>query len=360
MRCELNMADVGAGDRMQSKVTRRKFTRALAAGAAVAASLRASRVFAGGAAAEFYRGKTVRILVGSPPGGGYDIYARLVAPALAQKLGAEVLVENKAGNGGLAALATLLTRPADGLTIMNGSAEAAILSQMLGRSGVTWDVTRLNWLAKLASAPKLWFVGKTARYASVGAAREAPRLTWSATGPADDISDVQAIISYVLALHSKIVVGYRGSGDMYLAVASNEVDCSLLSADSALPHIGSIKPLALFGAKRWRHLPDVPTLREVAPLAADKIWIVDLREQIGDAQRAMVAAPDVPADRVDYLRAAFTAVLTDPAVIEEGARTNREIEYMAGGDLQKLVADLMQAAGPRLPEFKKVVLKSYF
>jgi hypothetical protein len=53
-------------------------------------------------------------------------------------------------------------------------------------------------------------------------------------------------------------------------------------------------------------------------------------------------------------------ILTDPAVIDEGARTNRELEYMAGGDLQKLVADLMQAAGPRLPEFKKIVPESYF
>src|SRR5580700_8377449 len=135
--------------------------RQVAAGAAVLlASLAAPRAIrAEPAAAAFYRGKTVRILVGSPPGGGYDIYARLVAPALAQKLGATVLVENKDGNGGLAALATLLARPADGLTIMNGSAEAAIISQMLARPGATWDVTKLNWLAKMASAPKLWFVG---------------------------------------------------------------------------------------------------------------------------------------------------------------------------------------------------------
>src|ERR1700739_1680697 len=70
----------------------------LAAPAVLAAPLDASA---------FYRGKTVRILVGSPPGGGYDIYARLVAPALAERIGAEVLVENKAGNGGLAALAPL-------------------------------------------------------------------------------------------------------------------------------------------------------------------------------------------------------------------------------------------------------------
>ena len=213
-------------------------------------------------AADFYRGKTIRILVGSPPGGGYDIYARLVTPALAAKLGATVLVENKDGNGGLAALATLLVRPADGLTIMNGSAEAAIISQMLGRPGAIWDVTKLNWLAKMASAPKLWFVGKDARYQSIAAAKQADPLTWSATGPADDISDVQATISYVLGLKSKIVTGYRGSGDMSLAVIRNEVDSGLLSADSALQHIGEIKPLAVFGPKRWPHLPDVPTLTE--------------------------------------------------------------------------------------------------
>src|SRR5579863_7913496 len=129
---------------MRIKLNRRKFL--TLAGFAAAPFMPAPAVIAApGNAAAFYRGKTVRVLVGSPPGGGYDIYARLVAPALAQKLGATVLVENKDGNGGLAALATLLVRPADGLTIMNGSAEAAILSQMLARPGAIWDVTKLKW-----------------------------------------------------------------------------------------------------------------------------------------------------------------------------------------------------------------------
>src|SRR6202023_1599309 len=176
-------------------IDRRRVT---AGAAALVASLAAPGLGPAETAAEFYRGKTVRILVGSPPGGGYDVYARLVTPALAAKLGATVLVENKDGNGGLAVLATLLARPADGLTIMNGSAEAAIISQMLARPGATWDVTKLNWLAKMASAPKLWVVGQDARYQSLAAAKQADPLTWSATGPADDISDVQATISYVL------------------------------------------------------------------------------------------------------------------------------------------------------------------
>jgi tripartite-type tricarboxylate transporter receptor subunit TctC len=319
------------------------------------------RVIADASPAEFYRGKTVRILVGSPPGGGYDVYARLVAQPLAAKLGATVVIENNEGNGGLSALAKLLMRPADGLTIMSGSAEAAIISQMLGRPGVSWDVTKLNWLAKMASVPKLWFVSKdNPRYPSIAAAMQADPLTWPATGPADDISDVVAVISYVLGLKSKIVTGYSGSGNMSLSVIRNEVNCGLLSADSALPHLDSIKPLALFGAKRWPHLPDVPILSEVITVPADKMWAVTLREQIGEAQRALVAPPGVPPDRVAYLRDVLAEVLADPAVIEEGAKTNREIEFMSGADLQKLVGDLMEAAGPHLPEFHKIVLDSYF
>jgi tripartite-type tricarboxylate transporter receptor subunit TctC len=351
-----------AGRRMTGKITRScSLTRRQFAAGGTAALLPAPTILrAEAAAAEFYRGKTVRILVGSPPGGGYDIYARLITPALATKLGATVLVENKGGNGGLAALAALTVRPADGLTIMSGSAEAAILSQMLQRPGVSWDVTKLNWLAKMASAPKLWFVGKEPRYPSIEDARKANPLTWSATGPADDISDVQAVISYVLGLKSKIVTGYLGSGDMSLAVIRNEVDSGVLSADSALAHIDSIKPLALFGARRWSHLPDVPTLREAVAVPADKAWILKLREDIGEAQRAMVAAPEVPPDRVDYLRGVFAEVLTDPAVLEDGVKTNREIEYMSGVDLQRLIRELMASVGPRLPEFHKIVLDTYF
>jgi len=314
------------------------------------------------AAAEFYRGKTLRVLVGSPPGGGYDLYARMIAPYLAAKIGATVLVENKDGSGGLAALAALMVRPADGLTIMHASAEAAILSQLLARPGATWDVTKLNWLAKTSMAPKLWFVGQTARYPTLKDAAAAERLTWSATGPADNISDVAAVISYVVALRSKIVTGYRGAGDMSLAVMRNEVDCGVLSADSALPLVlnQSIKPVALFGSERWPALSDVPTVREIATLPPDKHWIIELRQRIGEAQRAMVAAPGVPPDRVEFLRAALAEALTDPALLAEGVRSKREIDYLSGGELQRLIDGLMTEAQGRLPEFRKVLLESYF
>lgn len=313
-------------------------------------------------AAEFYRGKTLRILVGSPPGGGYDLYARLIAPYLAAKIGATVLVENKDGSGGLAALAALLVRPLDGLTIMHASAEAAIISQLLARPGATWDVTKLNWLAKTSMAPKLWFVGQTARYPTLKDAAAAEKLTWSATGPADNISDVEAVISHVVGLRSKIVTGYRGAGDMSMAVMRNEVDCGVLSADSALPLVlnQSIKPIALFGSRRWPDLPHVPTVRELATPPADKNWIIELRQKIGEAQRAMVAAPGVSPERVEFLRSAFAEILTDPALVAEGVRSKREIDYLSGGELQILVDGLMREAKVRLSEFREIVLESYF
>ena len=349
-------------DRGRGKMLHRRTFSAGASAALLAAAAGRLAIAASSDAADFYRGKTVRILVGSPPGGGYDVYARLIRPYLATRIGATVLVENRDGQGGLAALATLMVRPADGLTIMHASAEAAILSQILARPGVTWDVTKLNWLAKTSMAPKLWYVGDHARYPTIRDAVSAELLRWSSTGPADNISDVAAIISYVLALKSKIVVGYRGAGDMWLAVLRNEVDTGILSADTALPQImnNSIKPIAIFSASRWHHLPAVPTLREAAALPEDKMWIVELRQRIGEAQRAMVAAPNVPADRVEFLREAFTEVLADPALIAVGAKSNREIEYMGGWELQHLIAELMTSAGPRLPEFRRIVLESYF
>ena len=313
-------------------------------------------------AAAFFKGKTVRVLVGSPSGGGYDLSARMLAPHMAKRLGATVIVENKPGSGALLALSYMLVQPRDGLLMMMASAEAAIMSELLGRDGANWNVTKLNWLAKVSTAPKLWFAGKDGKFATAADALKTPQVIWPATAPADNISDVAAIISHVIGLKSKVVVGYKGAGDMSLAVMRKEADAGILSADTALKMVqsGQITPIAVFDDRRWKHLPSVPTLAEAAPVAPDKAWMSELRRQIGEAQRAMVAAHDVPADRVTYLRAVFAELLTDPAVVEEGVKTNREIDFMAGADLQRLITNLMGSVGSRLPEFRKVVLDTYF
>ena len=201
-----------------------------------------------------------------------------------------------------------------------------------------------------------------ARIKSAADAIRADRLVWSSTGPADNISDVAAIISDAIGLKSKIVIGYKGAGDMSLAVVSGEVDVGILSADSALNGIrnGDLRPIAMFDSKRWTHLPDVPTLAEVATINPERAWLVDLRQRIGDAQRAMVAAPGTSAEHVAYLRQVWADTLVEPIVLEDGVKFNREINFQPGAALQDEIASLMQLASARVPEIKRIVLNSYF
>jgi len=313
--------------------------------------------------AEFYKGKTVTILVGSPPGGGYDAYARLLAPYLAKRLDAQVIIENRPGGSGLLALNVLYNSKPDGLMLMHASAEGAMLGQLTEREGARWDVEKLNWLARTGEEPKLWFFSSKSKLKTVEDALSAQQVTWSATGPADNISDVAAIISHALGIKSKIITGYKGAKDMSLAVVNGEVDSGVLSASSALPLVksGDLKPIAIISRERWSELPDVPTIFEAAKVPADKAWWIDFREKVGQAHRAMVTGPGVPADRLEFLRQKMHEVLTDPAVIEEGKKTNRELSYMPGKDLQGVINEMMKSiSGDRLKDVRQVILKTYF
>jgi tripartite-type tricarboxylate transporter receptor subunit TctC len=313
--------------------------------------------------AEFYKGKTVTILVGSPPGGGYDLYARMIAPYLAKKLGAQVIIDNRAGGSGLLALNVLYTARPDGLTLMNASAEGALMSKLTDREGARWDLAKLNWLARVAEEPKLWFVSTHSKIKTLKDALAAPKILWSATGPADNISDVVAVLSKALDLNSKVVPGYKGAKDMSLAVVNGEVDAGILTASSILPLVqsGDVIPVAMISRKRWPTLPNVPTIFELKKIPDDKAWWIDFREKVGQPQRAMVTTPGVPADRVAFLRQTMKEILTDPAVVAEGNKANLAINFMSGEELQKLITELASELNSnRLPEIRQVILKNYF
>jgi len=246
---------------------------------------------------------------------------------------------------------------------MNASAEGAIMSKLTDREGARWDLTKLNWLARVASEPKLWFVGKNSKIKSLDDALKADKIMWSATGPADNISDVVAVLSHAVGLKSKVVTGYKGAKDMALAVVNGEVDSGILTASSILPLVksGDVIPIAIVGHQRWDTLPQVPTIFELTKIPDDKAWWITFREKIGEPQRAMVTTPGVPADRVAYLRQVFQGILTDPAVIAEGKKANLAIDFMPGDELQKLVVDTAAEMNTdRLPEIRDLILKRYF
>ncbi|MEQ9811930.1 MAG: tripartite tricarboxylate transporter substrate binding protein [Azospirillaceae bacterium] len=311
---------------------------------------------------EFYQGQTVTILVGSPPGGGYDAYARLLAPYIAERLGAEVVVDNRPGGGGLLALSMLADGSQDGLTLMHASAEGAIMSQLVDREGVRWDVGELNWLARTAEEPKVLLFGPESPLQTVEDAMNADVVTWSATGPADNISDVAAVLSHALGINSEIITGYQGARDMSLAVVNGEVDAGILSASSAsrLVEGGQLRAIAIIHRNRTAYMPDVPTIFELVDISEEDAWWIDFRAAIGEPHRAMVTGPGVPEDRVEYLRQVMEDVLTDPEVIAEGEESGRRIGYLPGAELQQLIVETYDsAAGDRLEEVRRVMLEDY-
>ena len=113
----------------------------------------------------FYAGKTVRMIVGSGVGGGYDVFSRLIAPYLAKVLGTTVIVENVPGAGGLVALNKLYIAPPDGLQISLSQGTMAALAQLTGDQAARYDLAKFTYLSTVGAPPGLWLVGPTRRSA---------------------------------------------------------------------------------------------------------------------------------------------------------------------------------------------------
>ena len=210
---------------------------------------------------DYYKGKTVRIVVGYGPGGGYDIYARMIAPYFAKALGAAVIVENQPGAGGIAALNRIMTAPPDGLQVMIVNGLGASLAQLVGQSGVRYDLGKFGHLGTVSASPWMWLVNAGSPYktpADVIAARK--RIMWAASGPMDGLSDGAAFSCAALALDCGIVMGYPGSNEAALAVGKGEMDAIYVSDTSANNYV---KPARAARSPPWaaRNRASSPTRR---------------------------------------------------------------------------------------------------
>ncbi|MBX9739673.1 MAG: hypothetical protein K2X62_06370 [Beijerinckiaceae bacterium] len=281
-------------------------------------------------AAAFYKGKTVKFIVGLGVGGGFDAYARMIQPYLSKELDATVIVENQPGAGGLLALNQMFAGQADGtrLLIVNGT--PAALGQLLEQDNIRYDLTKADHLGVISAYPWMWLVGKHTGMKTVADAQQPGRkIRWGGTGPSDGPADGAAITCEVLKLDCQIVLGYKSSGDIALAMERGEMDGLYLSDSSAANYVksGQAVALASMGRERSALLPDVPTVFEQTKLNADQEWWLDFRANLNDLGRILITTPGTPPDRIAFLRAAVKRALTNPDLIAEGAKSQRMVEY---------------------------------
>jgi tripartite-type tricarboxylate transporter receptor subunit TctC len=327
-----------------SRTWRRRFCAALV-GVVILATTAAS---AADPAADFYAGKTVRVLVGFAAGGGYDLYARTLGRYLGKYIPGEptVVVQNTPGAGSLKVVNYLYNAaPRDG-TELATFARGIVFEPLLGHTeGTRFDAARFNWIGSIANEVSVCALMRASGVATFADMEKTPfRIGASGVGADSDIFPV--VLRNLFHLPMKVVTGYQGGAEMVLAMQRREIDgrcgwswTSLISRDKAMLDAHDLAVTLQIALTKHEDMPDVPLVMDLVhdpqQLAALKLLVS--RQNIA---RPFAAPPDVPAERVAALRRAFDAVMRDPDFIAEARKLGLEVRPFAGAEVQKLVAEI--------------------
>jgi tripartite-type tricarboxylate transporter receptor subunit TctC len=313
-------------------------------------------------AAAFYRGKTVRLMVGATPGGGFSGYATAIAPSLGRALGTTVVVEHLPGAGGLNALNRLYAAGPDGLAILIANGTLAALSQLVDPANARFDFARLGLLGIISAPPWLWVTGASGPVATPADALKADKIRWAAAGVLDGESTGAAFSCEGLRLPCQIIPGYPGSTEVMLALAKGEMDAAYLSEITARPFAasGQIRIVATMARQRARFFPEVPTIFEALPLDAEQQRWIDLRADLAALGRVVVVPPDLPADRLAFLRATLRKVLTDPTLVAELAGTPYYLDYRDAETARRATSAVLGGiTAAERPLLAEIILRKY-
>ena len=313
---------------------------------------------------DFYKGKAVRIVVGYAPGGGYDSYARVIARYIGKHIpeNPTVIVENMPGAGSLVSANHLYKiAKADGLTIghFNGS---LFQLKAMGQKEIEFDSTKFEYVGSVAKVEVACGFSKASGIDSVEkwlAAKAAPRM--GATAPGTGGHDVSRILNATLGLPMQMVLGYKSTGDMRVAMERGELNglCTGWESFKSLwkQSIESGDLIMVLQALPKPH-PDLPKV----PLGINLAKTEEAREliQVGihnvtAISRPFILPPRTPKERVQLLRKAFTATTSDAEFLADAEKSNLDLSPLSGEELEKNIHALLKASPSLLAKLKQIV-----
>jgi tripartite-type tricarboxylate transporter receptor subunit TctC len=303
--------------------------------------------FAGGAQAQ--QPSTMRIMIGHPPGGSYDLYARLAADYMKNFLpgNPNIIVEHRPGGGGVVATAFFYAQaPRDGSVIAlfpETIAHTQILEPAVGK----WRVQEMSYIGSFAPVNTAFVFRKGAPAKTAQEMRKIKSVA-GCTGRNSQSYQYPAMLKALDGFQFDIVCGYKGSADSVLALERGEVDFVSSAWNSwRATHMSAIKagdfiPLFQGGLKRNSELANVPLMQELVS-DPQKKKVIEFASAGAAIGRALIAPPGVPADRLATLRAAFDKMVTDKGFLEAADKRKLEIEPTPGVEVQKIAADILNA-----------------
>jgi tripartite-type tricarboxylate transporter receptor subunit TctC len=309
--------------------------RLLFAGALIATGFFVSPSFAQ-TGADFFKGKAVTYIVATAPGGGYDLYGRLVSEYMQRYLpGSTFIVKNVPGAGNIVGTNLLYAAKPDGLTIGTFNT-GLIYAQMIGREGIRFDLTKLSWIGKASSDPRVITINAKSpikSFADFMAMKEPQNFSTGGIGGSAYIETM--MLTQALKLPIKMLSGYYG-GDDYGAMRRGEVIGTISSRSTWEQFVSN--GYARFIAQIGGTTKDVPQLRDLVPNADDKAKaLLALVQSQGDLQRFTAGPPGIPKDRLDALRAAYKKALEDPDLQAKAAKLDRPVDPAYGDEVLEAV-----------------------
>ncbi len=304
----------------------------------------------GGEIAEFYRGKQVRLLIGADPGGPYDAYGRLLARHLSDHIPGQprVVVQNMPGATSVIAANYVYNKaPQDG-SVLATLNNVVPLIKVLGEADIQFDPAKLNWIGSVARELYTIYVRSGSPIRSLADAKSA-KVTMGATGPMAMSGLFPRVINNVAGTQFQIVTGYPGLAAVQTAMERNEVDG--FAGDSWYDGHGqgksynwfldgTVRTIAVIGSKPARQLAGIPHLTDLAQDAETR-QLLELFSSPADVGKPAVMGPDVPPERVEAMRQAFAATVSDANFKAEAERLGLAVDPVSGEALTALVQQLM-------------------
>jgi tripartite-type tricarboxylate transporter receptor subunit TctC len=297
--------------------------------------------------ATFYKGKTLRIVVGVAVGSGYDINARLLARHMAAHIPGQptVIVQNQPGAGSLTMTNQLYASgPFDG-TVIGAPFNGLPTTPLLQPGGARFDATKLNWLGSSNRETQITYVWHTAPVQNVAELAQ-KELVVGAQAPGSTQYDFPVLANRLFGFKFKVITGYESTPKIHLAMERGEVQGNGATNWSTLKALNSnwledkkVKPIVQWALKKHPELSDVPMILDLAKTDADRqaLLLALARLEFG---RPFFLPPNVPPERVEALRRAFDATMRDPAYLAETEKLKIDIEPLTGEQVASLIAEV--------------------
>ncbi|HTI85224.1 MAG TPA: tripartite tricarboxylate transporter substrate-binding protein [Alphaproteobacteria bacterium] len=316
---------------------------------AVAASVISTAMLASGAAnaQDFLGGKQLKMMVATPPGGGYDAYGRLVARHMRDYLPGRpnIVVNNMAGASGITGTNWLYeVAPRDG-TVIGTFNKSEPFYQAIGQKGVRFKAQEFGWIGAMSQAPDTINVSNRAGVKTIEDVKKKEVIIGADSG--GTMTLYPALLNSMIGTKFKIITGYAGSAAVYLAIEKDEVQgvgstpwTTWKATRPDWVREGRILALVQVGLKKDPDLANVPRMIDLAENDEERVLFTFV-SSVAAIERPYAAPPGIPAEALATWRKAFDQAVKDKALIAEAEKMNLDLDPQDGETVAKIVSSIL-------------------